>query len=132
MLFIKPTEKYTILVAWNGDCKNQYPIKYMHIHPKRVVESLEDIYIYNRNFLKYLFHSKCIIYLYVYGFHSEVCKQLRPMDVVVIYNVLLKKDKLFTNHYMQYVSEGFLYDRAIRLVEKDSILGKFSLNLLMI
>ncbi len=68
-----------------------------------------------------LYDSGSLTFLNAFGEHATV--DLRPLDVVVVHGILIKRDNLFGD-YSYLVYKGGSYGRALKKADAESPLGK--------
>lgn len=120
-------EKRIILVCWNGNPFEQFPC-YHSIGVQQILEVLSQCrsqHIYTEDFIKKIYDTNKLVFISVYGIHRTVALALKPLDTIIVYNLLIKSDKFYYGMYSYLVFDGLSYGRTIRVANYNSEIGKF-------
>ncbi|KAJ6221676.1 hypothetical protein RDWZM_000221 [Blomia tropicalis] len=127
LAIISNNENKSTIVVWNGQDHSHlatYKAGLYSILEYSLQQCVQcDEPIYTTEYLRYLCESRKIIYIDVYGFHSVLAKKLKPLDMIVLYNIKVENDKP-VQCYRYTFQESFEFGRDIRSVDEESLLGK--------
>lgn len=119
-----------ILACWNGCPFEDYPCMQL-IKVRQIIDTLNGSEskpnVYSEEFIRKIYDQHGIVFISVYGIHRVVATALKPLDFIVVYNLLIKSDNFYYAKHSFIVFDGLNYGRCIRLVDENSELGKFNL-----
>lgn len=129
---VEREEKRHIIVAWNGAPFNNYPC-----HPSVSLDLIIEKFSlakrpkegYDVDFIRRLYETEKLIFITVYGQnHRLTAHKLQPMDVIVIFGLIVKPDKFFYEKFSFLLFESEIFGRAIRFCSPKSSIGKLFEN----
>lgn len=118
-------ENRIIIACWNGNPFDEYPCMQL-IKVQQIIDTLNSVnkqHVYNENFIRKLYNEYKIVFISVYGLHRVVAITLRPLDTIVVYNLLIKYDKFNYGMHSYIMHDGLLYGRCIRAPDYESEIG---------
>nr|XP_027201039.1 uncharacterized protein LOC113795059 [Dermatophagoides pteronyssinus] len=74
-------------------------------------------------FIQKIYNENKIIFISVYGIHRVVATVLKPLDFIVVYNLLIKSDNFSYAKHSYILYDGINFGRCIRLAEENSELA---------
>ncbi|XP_075676453.1 uncharacterized protein LOC113795059 [Dermatophagoides pteronyssinus] len=115
-----------ILACWNGCPFQDYQCMPL-IKLQQIIDTLNEIKtkpnVYGEEFIKKIYNENKIIFISVYGIHRVVATVLKPLDFIVVYNLLIKSDNFSYAKHSYILYDGINFGRCIRLAEENSELA---------
>ncbi|KAH7645790.1 hypothetical protein HUG17_1328 [Dermatophagoides farinae] len=80
---------------------------------------------YNESYLQNLKNNNQIISVSLWGIHKKISDTVFPLDVVILYNVLIRNDRSHSGFYYYSLSDGFMFGRRFIHVKSNTILSDY-------
>lgn len=118
-------ENRIILACWNGNPFDEYPCMQL-IKVQQIIDTLNAVtkqHVYNENYIRKLYDEYKITFISVYGLHRVVALTLKPLDIIIVYNLLIKYDRFNYGMHSYIMYDGLYYGRCIRTPDFNSEIG---------
>ena len=117
-----------ILAVWNGAPLADYPpARLFKLEEDQFGDQLRKIIIERHHYTRYdledLYNDNKLMFICAYGSMAIAARTLKPMDIFVAYNILVKPDENFPGYFSYVLYHGDAFGRIIRPCSNESLMG---------